>query len=55
MFDTVGSTIAALPLMKKGAWIISVSTVPSGKEAKEKMPGVPFFLRVLLDICGLVP
>jgi NADPH:quinone reductase-like Zn-dependent oxidoreductase len=52
MFDTVGGTLAALPLMKKGGWIISVSTVPSGKLMKEKMPELAFFRKVILDIAN---
>lgn len=53
MFDPVGGTLAALPLMKKGGWIISVSTVPSGKLMKEKMlPDLPLFLKVILDIAN---
>jgi NADPH:quinone reductase-like Zn-dependent oxidoreductase len=50
MFDTVNGTLLALPLMKKGSWIISVSAVPSGKMMKERMPDLALFLRVFMDI-----
>lgn len=51
MFDTVGQTLKALPLMKKGGQIVSVSTVPSGKLAKEKMLlDIPMILKVILDV-----
>jgi NADPH:quinone reductase-like Zn-dependent oxidoreductase len=52
MFDTVGSTLATLPVMKKGSWIISISTVPSGKLMQKMEPDAPFFLKVLLDIAN---
>ena len=51
MFDPISSTLASLHLMKKGGWIISVSTLPSGKLMKEKMlPHLPIVLKVILDI-----
>jgi NADPH:quinone reductase-like Zn-dependent oxidoreductase len=50
MFDPVGGTLAALPLMKKGSWIISISTLPSGKLMKEMQPDVVWFLKAILDV-----
>jgi NADPH:quinone reductase-like Zn-dependent oxidoreductase len=50
MFDTVGQTLASLPLMKKGASIVSISTVPSGRLMREMQPDVPLFLKLILDV-----
>lgn len=50
MFDPVRGTLAALPLMKKGSRIISISTVPSGKLMQEMEPDLGLFLKVILDV-----
>ena len=54
MFDTVGQTLKSIPLMKKGARIVSISTVPSGKIMKEMQPDVPGFLVVILSIVNWI-
>ncbi|KAG0651068.1 NOGO-interacting [Hyphodiscus hymeniophilus] len=54
MFDTVGQTFKSLPLMKKGASIVSISTLPSGKLIREMQPGVPLWLKVMLDVVNWV-
>jgi NADPH:quinone reductase-like Zn-dependent oxidoreductase len=50
MFDTVGQTLKSLALMKKGAWIISISTVPSGKVLKQMLPDAALFVTLILDV-----
>jgi NADPH:quinone reductase-like Zn-dependent oxidoreductase len=49
MFDPVGGTLGALPLMKKDGLIISISTMPSGSLMKKSYPGIPVWLVYLLN------
>ena len=50
MFDPVASTLATLPVMKKGSWIISISNPPSGKLMQKMEPDMSLVLKVILDI-----
>ena len=50
MFDPVGGTLAAVPLMKKNGVIISISTLPKAKHMQEYGDDVALFLRVMLDV-----
>ena len=50
MFDTVGQTLAYLPLMKKRARVVSISTLPSGTMMKGTNPDMSLFLKVILDV-----
>jgi len=54
LFDTTGTTFSSLPLMKKGGVIVSVSTVPSGKQMKMSAPGINFLVKSILDVSDLV-
>lgn len=50
MFDTMGQTIPALGVMKKGGLIVSISTVPNGTDFAAKNKGMPKWLVVALNL-----
>jgi NADPH:quinone reductase-like Zn-dependent oxidoreductase len=54
MFDTMGGTLGALPVMKKGGMIVSVSTVPSGTAFKKFMPETPTWMVYILNFVHFV-
>ncbi|KAH7364177.1 chaperonin 10-like protein [Rhexocercosporidium sp. MPI-PUGE-AT-0058] len=50
MFDTVKSTMSALPLMRKGGMIVSVSTVPNGTGFKQVYTDMPVWVEYVLNV-----
>lgn len=50
MFDTQGYTFSALPVMKKGGQIVTISTIPNGTTFKEKMTGMPVWLEYTMNL-----
>ncbi len=50
MFDTMGQTLKALPIMKSGGVIVSISTVPSGDQMAKGAPDMPSFFRIVLNL-----
>lgn len=50
MFDTVGETVKALPVMKKGGLVVSISTLPSGSLMKKMgSEALPWYLSFFMD------
>lgn len=54
MFDTMGQALASLHLMKPGGLIVSVSSLPFGKELKTVTPDMPALVRCILNGIGVV-
>jgi NADPH:quinone reductase-like Zn-dependent oxidoreductase len=54
MFDTMGQALASLHLMKPGGLIVSVSSLPFGKELKTMAPDMPSVIRWILNGIGAV-
>ncbi|KAG4414148.1 hypothetical protein IFR04_012714 [Cadophora malorum] len=50
MFDTVKNTMSALPVMKKGGMIVSVSTVPNGTGFKQVYKDMPVWMEYILNL-----
>ncbi|CZS98347.1 related to oxidoreductase [Rhynchosporium agropyri] len=50
MFDTVKQTMSALPLLKKGGMIVSISTVPNGTGFKEVYKDMPTWMEYILNV-----
>lgn len=50
MFDTVKDTISALPVMKKGGMIVSISTVPNGTGFKRVYTDMPTWMVYVLNL-----
>lgn len=50
MLDTMGSTLSSLGLVKRGGVIVSISTMPNGTEFNKVHPGVPFWLRCIMNV-----
>ena len=50
MFDTVGETIKAMPMIKKGGRIVSISTAPQGTNFKKTCPNLPIYLEYILNL-----
>ncbi|KAG4433336.1 hypothetical protein IFR05_011185 [Cadophora sp. M221] len=49
MFDTVKNTMSALPVMKKGGMIVSISTVPNGTGFKQVYNDMPVWMVYILN------
>lgn len=50
MFDTMAATLSSLSLLKRGGVIVSISTMPNGTEFNKVHPGIPFWLRCILNV-----
>lgn len=50
MFDLMGQTLSASPVVKDGGYIVSVSTIPSGKMVEEHDLKLPYLVARLLDL-----
>lgn len=50
MFDTVGETVKALPVMKKGGLVVSISTLPSGTQMKKMNRDLPWYLGLFMNV-----
>lgn len=49
MFDTMGGTLSQLPLLKKGGFIASVSTVPNGTVFRKVYTAMPGWMEYMLN------
>lgn len=49
MFDTMGGALSSLSLVKRGGVIVSISLLPNGTEFNKIHPGVPFWLRCIMN------
>ncbi|KAE9381692.1 GroES-like protein [Stipitochalara longipes BDJ] len=54
MFDTVGETVKALGVMRKGGAIVSVSMGPNGTDFKKKNPTLPTYIVYILNVVDWV-
>ncbi|KAL2072559.1 hypothetical protein VTL71DRAFT_11902 [Oculimacula yallundae] len=50
MFDTVKQTMSALPVMRKGGMIVSISTVPNGTDFKTVYKDMPVWIEFFLNL-----
>jgi NADPH:quinone reductase-like Zn-dependent oxidoreductase len=51
LFDTMGVSLPYLPLLKKGTGtVVSISTLPSGSQAKEAFPETPWMVAKVMDL-----
>ncbi|KAI9013112.1 chaperonin 10-like protein [Gaertneriomyces semiglobifer] len=53
VFDTTGEALKLLTILKEGGKLYSIATLPDGDEAANKMEGVGFLTRKLLDVLNL--
>ncbi|KIK03792.1 hypothetical protein K443DRAFT_676454 [Laccaria amethystina LaAM-08-1] len=53
-YDTAGVSMQFISVMKKGGLVISITTMPSGKEVAKVMPDVPYSILRVLDVLDWV-
>jgi NADPH:quinone reductase-like Zn-dependent oxidoreductase len=53
-YDTAGVSMQFISVMKKGGLVISITTMPSGKEVAKVMPDAPYSILRVLDVLDWV-
>lgn len=49
VYDTLGIMTSLIPLVKPGGVILSIASMPRSELAKSEMPGMPFWLGLILN------